>query len=426
MTTLLAPGIFLFTLLFVIWRPRQVNESIPALVGAGIALASGIVTWHDFWFVGKMVWNATFALIAIMLISAVLDQAGFFNWAAFALASRCRGCGLRLFFVVVILGSLITIFFNNDGTVLILTPIILGMVNGLGWNQRAAMPYLIACGFIADTASTPLVVSNLVNILTADYLGLGFSDYVAKMWFPGLLAILASAIILRLFFRHDIPVSFDQDRIPTPMSGVRDRWLCQFGLGVLGLVVIGYFIGSFYHVPVSLVAALGALVLLAAAIYRGTIDTRRVVKEAPWPIVAFALGMYLVVYGMGSAGLTSSLTMLLNDIIGDSHLKGSLYAGTIFAVMAAFMNNLPSAMTSSLSVAAMQSPVQETVALASVVGNAIGPKLTPIGSLATLMWLHILRQKGITISWVYYFKVGIIITPPVLAAALMGVYLVSI
>lgn len=420
----LAPGIFFCTLVMVIWRPRQVNEAIPALAGALAALLTGIVTWRDFWLVGHMVWNATFALVAIMIISSILDQVGFFRWTALVLARKVGGSGYRLFLLVIVLGSLITIFFNNDGTVLVLTPIVYGMMTEMGWPQKKVLPFVMACGFIADTASIPLVVSNLVNILTADYLRLSFVDYAARMLVPGLAGILASAVALFLFYRRDIPPHFDQDRIQDPRGAVRDWWLCRFALGILGAVVIGYFIGSWYRVPVSLVAGTGSMILILASIYRGSIDTRSILRCAPWPIVAFAMGMYLVVYGLGNQGLTVVLGNLLQRLVEDSPFRGSLMSGGMFSLVAAVMNNLPSAMTSSLTVAAapLSPEVKEAAALASIVGNGIGPKMTPIGSLATLMWMHILRQKGVTVSWGYYMRVGLTITPPVLLVTLLSLH----
>ncbi|MEW6662123.1 MAG: arsenical efflux pump membrane protein ArsB [Bacillota bacterium] len=419
---IMAPGIFAATLVIVIWRPGNINEAIPALIGALLALLTGVVTWYDVWFVGTMVWNATFALIAIMIISAILDQIGFFQWAALSLAKKAGGHGHSLFFTIILLGSLITVFFNNDGTVLVLTPIVIGMAQQLSLPLRQALPLVVACGFIADTASIPLVVSNLVNILTADYLQLGFGAYAAMMVVPGLAGILASALVLYLFYRRDIPTQIDTGQLPEPATAVKDWWLCRVALAILGLVIAGYFIGSWFHLPVSLIAGTGSMLLLLISTFRKTINPRLILRQAPWPIVAFAMGMYLVVYGLGHLGLPVLLAELLHQAIGESQIKASLVSGSLFTATAALMNNLPSAMISSLAVAAtsFETPLKETVALACIVGNGIGAKLTPVGSLATLMWLHILRQKGIDLSWTYYLKVGLVLTPFVLLATLLS------
>ncbi|KGP02372.1 arsenical pump membrane protein [Alcaligenes faecalis] len=422
---LLAVLIFIATLTLVIWQPKGLGIGWSASLGAVAALLSGVVQWTDLALVWNIVWNATATFVAIIIISLILDEAGFFEWAALHVARWGAGNGRKLFAFIVILGAAVSALFANDGAALILTPIVMAMLLALGFSPAATLAFVMAAGFIADTASLPLVVSNLVNIVSADYFKLGFTDYAAIMAPVNIVSVLASLVVLMLYFRRDIPALYRLEQLRTPAEAIKDRASFKAGWMVLALLLTGFFALEPLGVPVSAVAAAGAIILLAVAARGTVISTRKVLRGAPWQIVVFSLGMYLVVYGLRNAGLTDYLGLLLDQFAQAGVWAAAMGTGVLSALLSSVMNNMPTVLVTALSIDASSAEgiVKEAMIYANVIGSDLGPKFTPIGSLATLLWLHVLAQKGTKISWGYYFKVGAILTTPVLLITLAALAL---
>ena len=417
---LLAGSIFLLTLVLVIWQPRGLSIGWSASIGAMLALVTGVIHIADIPVVWNIVWNATAAFIAVIIISLLLDESGFFEWAALHVSRWGHGRGRLLFTWIVLLGAAVAALFANDGAALILTPIVIAMLLALGFSQRTTLAFVMAAGFIADTASLPLIVSNLVNIVSADFFGLGFTQYASVMIPVDMAAIAATLAMLHLFFRRDIPATYDVSLLKTPASAIKDLATFRAGWIVLLLLLVGFFILDPLGIPVSAIAAAGAAVLFVVAKRGHAINTGKVVRGAPWQIVIFSLGMYLVVYGLRNAGLTEYLSGALN-LLEDKGLWAATFGtGFLTAFLSSVMNNMPTVLIGALSIEGSTATgvVKEAMVYANVIGCDLGPKITPIGSLATLLWLHVLAQKNMTITWGYYFRTGIIMTVPVLFATL--------
>jgi arsenical pump membrane protein len=417
---LIAFLIFLATLILVIWQPRGLGIGWSAAAGAIVALLAGVIQTSDIPVVWHIVWNATGTFVAVIIISLLLDKAGFFEWAALHVARWGRGSGKRLFVLLVLLGAAVAALFANDGAALILTPIVIAMLRELRFSNKATLAFVMAAGFIADTSSLPLVVSNLVNIVSADYFDIGFARYAAVMVPVNFVSIAATLGALMWFFGKDIPVDYDLAQLKRPDEAIHDRATFITGWWVLVLLLIGFFWLEQLGVPISAVAAAGAALLLAVAARGHKISTREVLASAPWQVVIFSLGMYLVVYGLRNAGLTDYLTTLLNRCADYGVWGAALGTGFITAILSSIMNNMPTVLVGALSIDATsaQGVVREAMVYANVIGSDLGPKITPIGSLATLLWLHVLSSKNIEISWGYYFRVGIVLTLPVLFVTL--------
>ncbi len=427
---LIALLIFIVTLVLVIWQPSGLGIGWSALLGATTALLLGVIQLSDIPVVWNIVWNATAAFIAIIMISLLLDEAGFFEWAALHVARWGRGNGYLLFAYIVLLGASVAALFANDGAALILTPIVMAMLLALGFSPAATLAFVMAAGFIADTASLPLMASNLVNIVSADYFKIRFAEYAAVMIPVNIASVAGSLGILFLYFRRSIPAHYDVSQLKAPYEAIRDQATFRAGWVVLALLLIGFFGLESQGVPISLVAAAGSIILLTVAARGHVINTRKVVREAPWQIVIFSLGMYLVVYGLRNEGLTGYITSLLNVFASYGLWGATIGTGFLAAFLSSIMNNMPTVLIGALSIDATiaTGTIKEAMIYANVIGCDLGPKITPIGSLATLLWLHVLARKNMVITWGYYFQVGIVLTVPVLLVTLaaLAMWLISI
>ena len=423
---MLALVIFIATLVFVIWQPRGLGIGWSALAGAAVALAAGVIHWHDIPVVWHIVWDATFTFIALIVISLLLDEAGFFHWAALHVVRWSKGRGRTLFPLVVLLGAAIAAVFANDGAALLLTPIVIAILTQLRLSHSAALAFIIATGFVADTTSLPLVISNLVNIVSAKFFGIAFDRYAAVMVPVDLVALGATLAVLWLWYWRQIPQAYPVSELPEPATAIRDHHVFRAAFPLLVLVLAAYFLTAPFHIPVCIVACLAAGLLLLVARYGRVIPIGRVLRGAPWQIVIFSLGMYLVVYGLRNAGLTDYLAAALVWLGHRGPFIATLGTGFLAAVLSSVMNNMPSVLVGALAIQQAQdiTPLtRELMVYANVIGCDLGPKFTPIGSLATLLWLHVLASKTHRVTWGQYMKVGLAITPPVLLATLAALAL---
>lgn len=409
--------IFLTTLLFVIWQPKGLKIGTTAIIGAVVSLIFGTVSFGDVLIVSNIVWDATLAFIGIIIMSMVLDEIGFFEWCAIKMAKLSRGNGHLMFVYALLLGAFVSALFANDGAALILTPILLAKMRLLKLNAKTIIAFLLAGGFISDSASLPFVFSNLTNIVTANYFSIGFVEYLGVMFVPFVVSVIVSIGVLWLILKNDIPKTIDVNLLKNPDEVLKSKPLFYMSWLFLALLLVAYFIGDAYHLPISLFALGGGLLFLALASYMKAARAGLTIKNAPWQVVWFSIGLYIVVYGLKNAGLTDYLASVLKDLATHGDMVAIVGTGFISAILSAVMNNMPTVMI--MDIALVDIPNQ-ALAYANIIGCNLGPKMTPFGSLATLLWLHVLAQKGVKIGFWEYSKFGLLVTPPILLVVLIS------
>ena len=419
---LLASSLFFITLILIILQPKGLQIGTTAMLGAGVALLLGIVSWSDVWVVTSIVWDATLAFVGIILLSMVLDEIGFFEWCAIKMAKLSHGNGNLMFVYSLLLGALVSALFANDGAALILTPILLSKMRILKLNAKTILTFLLAGGFISDSASLPFVFSNLTNIVTADYFHIGFVEYFLVMIIPYVVSVVVSIGILWLLLRKDIPKYVDVTLLKNEDEVLKNKTLFYLSWPFLMLLLTGYVVGDIYHVPISFFAFGGGILYLLMAVWFKSAKFWLIIRTAPWQIVWFSIGLYIVVYGLKNAGLTDELSKFLHLLNEQGELVAIVGTGFVSAILSAVMNNMPTIMIMDISIENIANPL---LAYANIIGANLGPKMTPFGSLATLLWLHVLEKKGMKIGFLEYTKFGLLVTPPVLTIVLFSLYIVD-
>jgi arsenical pump membrane protein len=452
-------AIFALAVLFLIWRPGGINESVPTSIGAALLIAAGIVGLADLMQVAQTVSGAALTILSTIVMSIILDNIGYFRWVANNLIAYSKGSGVRLYWLTVSLCFLMTLFFNNDGSILITTPIIIQICSILQLKMHQKIPYLLSGAFVATASSAPIGVSNLANLIALKIVGLDLNRYAELMFVPSMAGIATIAGLLFLYFRKAIPrripvMNTGNPRIPRAYynSHMIRRWtdretrwsapyhplierpdeaepvdwkLFRLSLAIVVLTRAGFFAAERFGIPIEAVALLGTVVLLLVRRWRTGVGAGDIIGKTPWHILLFAFSIYVIVVALNHAGLTALIVQTLKPfmLLGDGY--GIAASGLLLTVMSNALNNLPSVMIGTLTLTEMGLPeISLQVAyLAAIIGSDIGALLTPMGTLASLIWMYMLRKNKIPITWGTYMKAAWRVIPVGLFVSLLSLYL---
>ena len=412
--------IFVLTLGAIMVRPYHVSEAVVAAAGAALMLIGGYLLPGEALQVLKGQWNIYGFFLGLMVISAVADQAGIFDILAAQTGRLAQGSARRLLLGVFLLGTLITAFLSNDATALILTPVVFAMVTRL---RLPPLPFMFACTFIADTASFLLPVSNPINILFLDSFGGGLGVYLQHMLLPALFCIGFNIALFLFLFRGDLRRKYKLKDLPST-EPPNPRFF-RVTLISLGVIAVAFVTGSTFQIPLSLVALGGSVLLLIGGWRTGPLKWKRLRGEISWALFIFISGMFVVIRGIENLGLTKTFASGLMLLAGTNPMRSSLVVAISTALGANLINNVPMAIvaTSTLHAIGVSGQVRAGLIYAGILGSDLGPNLTTVGSLATMLWLLILRRKGLDVSSVEYFKIGILVVPVMVA---VGAILISL
>jgi len=399
---------------------------------------SGSVTLVDLGEISSKVTGSAITIMATMVMAIALESFGFFKWTATKLLEYSKGSGIRLFWLTCTLCFLMTLFLNNDGSILITTPILLLLLNQMNLKQREKFPYLVSGALVATASSVPIGVSNIVNLISMEIIGIDLYLYTLMVFVPGVLGLLFMVGLLFILFYKILPrnipsyhqaVALGLDKKhplqskPSVDMKRQSRLMLYVLLFVL-VVRISLFIASYYDISVAFVAVLGAVILLVWRAIVLQIYPGDILKKAPWHIFIFAFSMYVIIYGLKNIGLIDYLVFHFQPIVSISLFHASMTMGVILSIFSNIFNNHPALMIGTMTLTEMQlDPMTlKTIYLANIIGSDIGSLLLPTGTLATLIWMHILKQHKIKISWGKYVKVTLIVIPATLIFTLVCLY----
>jgi arsenical pump membrane protein len=435
---------------------------------------AGIVPLSDILKITQIVSGAAITILSTIVMSIVLDSIGFFRWAAFNLVNLAKGSGVLLYWYINLLCFLMTMFFNNDGSILITTPIIIHILTILKLKVNQQFPFLLSGALVATASSAPIAVSNLANLIAMKIVGLELNSYVSMMFVPSMIGITSISILLFYYFRKDIPqtilvlpVSFMNEDPPFSLprhplaDNVNPRYphhprhlqhlqrlqhlnfrhprhsladngyppetqksIFKVCIAIVILTRAGLFVGAGLGIPIEWIGIFGALLLIGYRWYIKGVAPYDILKKTPWHIILFAFSIYVVVYGLHNIGLTGLIVKLLREPLAANHLNASLISGGLLTVMSNLFNNLPSVMIGTFTLTAMSLdiPTLQIAYLATIIGADIGSLIIPMGTLASLIWMFLLRKNGIKISWKDCLKVTIKVIPIGLLISLLSLY----
>ncbi|MEM0096515.1 MAG: ArsB/NhaD family transporter [Candidatus Bathyarchaeia archaeon] len=422
-----ALAIFIITLFLMIKRPHGVSLGLAAGIGAAVSLLLGTVTLSDAAVAFVDIWDAALAFIGIVTLSVTLDAMGFFKWAAIKVVKLAGGSGLKLYFYISLLTACVSILFANDSAVLILTPIVLEIISQLKIDAKGRLAYLFSAGLIADTAAMPLITSNPINIVSADFFKYSFIDHVIFMGPVAIATIISSLLLVYAFFRKSVPKSYSMELVEALNAGEQLITSTLLRISIVTLIVIdvGYVLASLNRLPVSIVICSGALFLLG--IYIITLNkpsilkeerkgVKSLAKEINWDILLFMIGIFLVVQGLRHTGAVEFFAYLFTKTLSLPLFLSVLAPSMIVTIGASAMNNWPMTILGLLSIrqavsnVSLNSQSLTGLIFSNIIGNNLGPHFFPLGSLAILMWLETMRRKGVTIRLRDYLKVGSVVS----------------
>lgn len=408
--------VFALTLALVLVRPHGWNEAWWTMGGGAAMLGLHLETPREAWQVTRAGQDVLLFLLALLLLSTLLETSGFFEWAAIRAAQMAHGDGRRLYRNVFVLGTAITAMLSLDTTAVILTPLVLAFVARL---KLPARPYIFACAFVANTASLLLPVSNLTNLIFAGAFHLPFLAFVARMALPQAAALLVNYALFRRLFRDDLPPKFDAGLLPEPDSVIPHAGYFRGAALILALVLLGYFLAPFVSLPPYAVGFAGCL-LLALWGWRTRQIGLGLFREVAWPLFPFVIGLFVVVRGVENLGLTAWAAGGLTRLGGHT-LATVLGTAGVTSLASNAVNNIPAAL---LARGILQHTHSGAPAIyGALLGANIGPNLTLFGSLATMLALTTARKKGEDIRGIDFFRVGLQVTPPVLLATALTLWL---
>ncbi|EAL8123917.1 arsenic transporter [Campylobacter upsaliensis] len=414
--------IFILTLLCIYIRPFNLPLWVYSSLGAALCLGFGIVSLSDVAFVWGIVWDSTFSLVGLIIFALSLEKFGFFEVLAhytLRLSTHKKTLHLQTwkFFVFIgMLASVLATFFSNDGAILILTPLIIALlthIKNVKFSRSPLIIFLLFVGFMSDFASNTFIFSNLTNIITADFFTITFIDFALAMALPQLFVILATLVLFWILFTRKLPKTLEfkvhTQALPKPS-------ITLFCFALILLLLFGIIGGE--NIALCVFTLGVAFLSTLCGILTHKIALTQMLKLAPLGIVTFSLGLFIVVFGLNNMGLVGLLAEGLKHFDTLPLFAQIFSVGISSSLGSSVINNLPMVMLGDLAL----KDSSNALIFAHLLGCNVGAKLTPIGSLATLLWLFSLKRYGISISFLQYMLVALLIVPFVLFFGLLGLW----
>ncbi|MCE4225447.1 arsenic transporter [Methylobacterium sp. C25] len=399
----------------VILRPFSWPEAIWAVVGAVLLVALGLLPWQAALNGVLKGTDVYLFLVGMMLLSEIARKEGLFDWLSSIAVRHARGSATRLFLLVYIVGTVVTVFLSNDACAVVLTPAVYAAAKAA---RAEPLPYLFVCAFIANAASFVLPISNPANLVVYAAHMPPLPQWLARFALPSALAILATFAMLRISQNRElrrIKVATDIDPVTLSATGK----VAGFGIVATAFVLLA---ASAFGLELGLPTFISGLAatLFVLAIRRGGLV--EVVKDVSWSVLPLVAGLFVLVEALDVTGVLRMIAAALKASAQGAPEATAWGGGVLVAVLCNLVNNLPAGLLAGAAV--QNADVSDKIAGAILIGVDLGPSLSVTGSLATILWLVAIRREGENVGALRFLKLGLLVMPPALVLALVGLLLV--
>jgi arsenical pump membrane protein len=396
-------------ILGVIIRPWRLPEGLWAVLAAAALLVFGLISLPD---AGKAVWKGVdvyLFLIGMMVLAELARHEGLFDWLAAFAVRHAKGSPTRLFVLIYLVGTMVTIFLSNDATAVVLTPAVYAVAKRA---KAKPLPYLFICAFIANAASFVLPISNPANLVVYGAQMPPLKVWLAEFGLASLVSIMVTYVVLRFMQRADLMGEISRDiNLPTLSRGGR---LAAGGIGLTAVVLL---IASSLNWQLGLPTFLAGSATALLVVILNRLTPWEIAKDISWSVLPLVAGLFVLVEAVQGTGLLTPLVTFLPSSAASAPNATGLAMGSLVALLCNVVNNLPLGLIAgSVSTGAQLSP---HVTGALLIGVDLGPNLSVTGSLATILWLVALRREGQAVSGWKFLKLGCLVMPPALLAALV-------
>jgi arsenical pump membrane protein len=410
-TAVAAWGIAAVATAGVIARPFRWPEAIWAVAGAVLLVAFGLLPWADAWSGIRKGLDVYCFLAGMMLIAEVARQEGVFDWLAALAVQLARGSPQRLFALVYAVGTVVTVLLSNDATAVVLTPAVYAATRAAG---ATPLPYLFICAFIANAASFVLPISNPANLVVFAGRMPHLVAWLGQFGLPSVIAIAVTYLALRLMLRRALAAERIAATSSRPPLGHGGR-LTMGGIGAVAVVLLCC---SAFDVQLGLPTLVSGVVTTAIVLALNRQSPWPVLKGISWGVLPLVAGLFVLVEALDHTGVIAALSGLMHAEVARSGAAAPWSAGLVVALASNLMNNLPVGLIVGSVVAADQLPSQVTSAM--LIGVDLGPNLSVTGSLATILWLVVLRREGLEVGTWHFLRLGAVVMPPALVLAILA------
>ncbi|MGJ4907776.1 arsenic transporter [Bradyrhizobium sp. HKCCYLS2033] len=407
--TWLAYAIIIPAIAGVIIRPFRLPEAVWAAAGAILLVALGLLPPADALTGIRKGVDVYLFLIGMMLIAELAHREGLFDYLAAYAVEHARGSPQLLFLLVYAVGTLVTVLLSNDATAIVLTPAVYAATRAAG---ASPLPYLYVCAFIANAASFVLPISNPANLVVFGERMPHLTEWLRQFTLPSMAAIALTYVALWLTQRRALREETLRTDVEKPHLS-REGRLAAFGIGAIAAVLLT---ASALDVQLGLPTFVCGVVTAAAILLIGRQSPWPVIRGISWGVLPLVGGLFVMVEGLSRAGAIGQLSAWLHQGVTSSPHGTAWAAGLITAVADNIANNLPVGLVAG-SVATSDHLPHEVIR-AILIGVDLGPNISVTGSLATILWLTALRREKIEVTAWQFLKIGLVVTPPALIAAL--------